>query len=368
MKIKAAPSSLFVVGLAGLVSVGYLIFVVFFPAAAPGLRRNMVEASRLMAESEAAIKECREAAGVPIDPKTDPNRTGLIGIEMSPITTTLGNIEAKRTTTNPNFGGLAALLLNEAGVRSGDTVAIGASGSFPALIIAVLAAAKAMDLRPLLIVSLGASEWGANNPAFTWLDMADCLKSKSILDVKPIALAVGGGEDVGRDMSPDGRRELEEKIRRTGIAFIEEPDLEANVRARLSAYEAAAAGRPLRLFVNVGGGTANIGTNAGILKLRPGLVRDVPVPPAGERGVLQAMAMQGIPVVHLLNIPGLAEAYGLPWDPKPLPRPGEGLLYGRATRGGRLFISITIGYAALVFSLLIAAARRRRFPGLPPTD
>ena len=360
MKIKPPSSSLFV-GLAGLLSTAYLAFVVTWPAAAPTVRRQMIEASRLMAAAEAGIGACREAAGLPVDAKADPNRTGLIGIELSPITTTLGNIESKRTTTNPNFGGLAAFLLSEAGVKAGDTVAVGASGSFPALIIAVLAAAKAMDLRLLLIVSLGASEWGANDPAFTWLEMSECLAAKRLLDVKPIALAVGGGEDVGHEMGAGGRSGLMEKIRRSGIAFIDEPDLERNVRARLQAYDAAAAGRPIHAFVNVGGSWANIGTDAGVLKLRPGLVDAVPSTAAVGRGVLLTMAARGVPVIHLLNIPGLAERYGLPWDPRPLPGPGEGLLYRLVSQGSGLFAAVTGIYAVLVVLLLLAAARGRRF-------
>lgn len=114
------------------------------------------------------------------------------------------------------------------------------------------------------------------------------------------------------------------------------------------------------------GSSANIGTDAGVLKLKPGLAGVVAPAAPGGRGVLQAMAMRGVPVIHLLNIPGLAERYGLPWDPRPLPRPGEGLLYSRASRSGRLFVIVTGGYAGLVILLLAAASRRRRFPALTP--
>jgi poly-gamma-glutamate system protein len=116
---------------------------------------------------------------------------------------------------------------------------------------------------------------------------------------------------------------LRTRIGGSGIPFIEKADLRANVAERLRLYEEAAQGRPIKAFVNIGGSWANIGTNAEVLKLRPGLLRDVFVPPPGERGVLQAMAAKKVPVIHLLNIKGLAERYGLPWDPKPLPRPGE---------------------------------------------
>jgi poly-gamma-glutamate system protein len=171
-----------------------------------------------------------------------------------------------------------------------------------------------MGLRAFVISSLGASEWGANIPAFNWLDMEECLQKTGLLDARPIALAVGGDEDVGRDMSPEGRELLRARIGGSGILFIERADLRANVEERLKLYEEAAHGRPIKAFVNIGGSWANIGTNGEVLKLRPGLLRDVFVPPPGERGVLQAIAAQKVPVIHLLNIKGLAERYGLPWD------------------------------------------------------
>jgi poly-gamma-glutamate system protein len=333
---------------AAVLSLLFILATAFLSSRATGLRRDMIEASRLMARAEDALRNCRALKGIAIDPGTDPNRTGLVGLETSPTTTSLGSLEAKRTTANPNFAGLLVDLFRRAGLKKGDAVAVGASGSFPALIIATLTAAKAADLRPLMISSLGASDWGANNPDFNWLDMEGCLQGAGVLDVSSIAVAVGGAEDIGRDMSAQGREALKARILESGIPFLDEPDLKANVSTRLLIYEKAAAGRPVRVFVNIGGSWANIGTNAEILKLKPGLSRRLFVPPPGERGVLQAMASKGIPVIHLLNVRGLCERYGLPWDPKPLPGPGEGALYGRAAARGGPFILASAIYLFLI--------------------
>jgi poly-gamma-glutamate system protein len=335
MNKKILMSSFAPIYAAGLLSLLFIAATAFLATRATGLRGEMIEASRLMARAEDALRNCRALKGVAIDPGTDPNRTGLVGLETSPTTTSLGNLEAKRTTANPNFAGLLVDLFEQAGLKKNDAVAVGASGSFPALIIATLTAARVAGLRPLMISSLGASDWGANNADFNWLDMEGCLQGAGLLDVASIAVAVGGAEDIGRDMSPEGREALKTRILESGIPFLDEPDLETNVATRLLIYEKAAAGRPIRAFVNIGGSWANIGTNAEILKLRPGLSRQAFVPPPGERGVLQAMAAKGIPIIHLLNVRGLCERYGLPWDPKPLPGPGEGALYGRATARGR---------------------------------
>jgi poly-gamma-glutamate system protein len=318
----------------------------------------MIEASRFMAAAEAVIRECRMQRRVPGDSQADPNATGLIGLERSPITTSLGNLEAKRTTTNPNFAGLLVSLLNEAGLKDGDAFAVGASGSFPALIIATLSAAKAMGLKPLVIPSLGASEWGANDPSFNWLDMEECLGRAGAPATRPIALAIGGDEDVGRNMSSEGRELLSRRMRESGLPFFEETDLKTNVAARLRYYQEAAGGRPIKAFVNIGGSWANIGTNAEVLKLRPGLLSGVFVPPAEEAGVLQAMAAKGIPVIHLLNVKGLCERYGLPWDPRPLPRPGHGGFYRQIRRGAAVTILNSIGYLAIMALIVVLVKKR----------
>lgn len=344
---------------AAAVSLTYIILVIFGPGRQPSIRNEMVEAARLMARAEAAIRDCRARGGVPVDDVSDPNRTGLIGLETSPITTSLGSLAAKRTSTNPNFAGLMVRLFHEAGLRKGDAVAVGASSSFPALIVATLSAAKVMELRPLVISSLGASEWGANIPAFNWLDMEDCLRASGLLDITPIALAMGGDEDLGRDMSPGGRDLLRTRIGETGLPFLEVSGLRTNVEERLALYAAASGGRPAKAFVNIGGSWANIGTNPEVLKLQPGLARDVFVPPLDERGVLQGMAARGVPVIHLLNIKGLCERYGLPWDPRPLPGPGASGLYRPTTGGGRAVAWLSAFYVLFVGAVL--ACRRRAF-------
>jgi len=349
-----ALTPVYIAGAAGLL---FILAIDLFFGGGSSLRRDMTAAARLMAWAEETLRDCRAEKGVPLDEAADPNRTALIGLESSPVTTSLGSLAAKRTAANPDFAGLVVLLLDEAGVRPGDAVAVGASSSFPSLVIATLAAARALGVEPLVISSLGASEWGANIPAFTWLDMEACLRRAGVLEVRPIALAVGGDEDVGRDMSPAGRELLRTRIRESGLPFIEEPGLAANVRERLRRFEEAAAGRRIGAFVNVGGSWANIGTNAEVLKLRPGLVDDVFVPGPAERGVLQEMAARRVPVIHLLNVKGLCERYGLPWDPRPLPTPGAGALYRRPALRGRVVTWLSAAYILLMAAFLVSRKR-----------
>jgi poly-gamma-glutamate system protein len=349
-------------------SLAYLAAARILAGPAPAVRAESAEAARLMARATAAIRDCRSGRGPAIDPAADPNGTGLIGVERSEITTSSGRLEAKRTTTNPAFAGLVAALLREAGVRRGDIIAVGASSSFPGFVVATLAAARSVGAEPLVISSLGASEWGGNVPGFSWLDMEDCLREKGLIDVRPIARAVGGEEDVGRDMDPAGRALLAARLRGGDAPFLQEADLVRNVARRTALYRERAAGRPIKAFVNIGGSWANMGTDAEVLKLEPGLNRRVAVTPLERRGVIQAMAMEGIPVIHLLNVKGLCERYGLPWDPRPLPAPGEGPFYRRAAGRSTAELALTVAYVLFVLALLFLARRKgfsSRFREIP---
>ena len=339
----------------------FFILAKFIPSVASApFMEEMTGASRIMAEAEAALRDCQREKGIIIDKNADPNQTGLIGLEFSPITTSIGSLEAKRTTTNPNFAGLLVLLLREAGVSEGDTVALGASSSFPALIVAAFSAAKAMDLKPLVISSLGASQWGANKPEFHWLQIQECFFKARIFNPELIALSLGGEKDVAQDMSPEGRALLSQEIEKSGIFFLRQPDLRQNVESRMRLYREKAGERKIKAFINIGGSWSNMGVDSEILKIKPGLARIKRFPPLERRGVLYEMAERKIPVIHLLYVRGLAQRYGLPWDPVPLPPPGQGKIYELVREKQPLFALLASLYFLLVilFSLLYFYKRK----------
>ncbi|MEW5901799.1 MAG: poly-gamma-glutamate system protein, partial [Acidobacteriota bacterium] len=298
-RFKGNKTLVYSMGLASALFFSLTWLVAYRPLRA---KDEMVRASRLMEKALETVKQCRKEQRIPLDSTTDINSTGLMGLESSIITTSLGNLEAKRSTANPNFAGLLVLLLDQAGVKKGDAVAIGASSSFPALIIAALCAAQALELRPLLICSLGSSQWGANDPDFHWLKIMACLKEKGLFSAEPIALSLGGEGDTGKDMSPQGRDLLLRASRETGLPFLFEPALETNVEERVRLFEAAAGQMKVAAFINIGGGYANMGTDSEILKIAPGLAAFSEFPPPDRRGLIFAMAAHGIPVLHLLYI------------------------------------------------------------------
>ena len=130
-----------------------------------------IKAATMMQESMNMLKNIQMEKGVFIDQENDPNETGLVGSQFSLITTDKGDLDAKLTTLDPNFAAAMVELLNRADLVKGDTIAVMLTGSMPGANMAMLIACKAMDIYPFIISSIGASQWGANDPDMTWLDM-----------------------------------------------------------------------------------------------------------------------------------------------------------------------------------------------------
>jgi poly-gamma-glutamate system protein len=301
-----------------------LLFLAAMSVLDPGVQNRESEpslaASVSMERALTVLRETYVSRGLQFDDSIDPNHTGLIGVEYTDMVTTLGSADAKRSTTNPNCAGLIVRLFGEAGVKRGDTIAVGCSGSFPALAIATLAAAKALGVYPVVIISLGASSFGATRANWTLLDILESLKGHDLGAVPLAGISLGGSDDAGEEFEPDTRKLLIEKITSSGVPFIQEPDLQLNVAKRMELYFGRAGTRRIAAFVNIGGSQADLGLDPLILKLEPGVNQHIRIPEKEETfGVVFAMAKRHIEVIHLLHIKGLLLKYGLPWDPSPLP-------------------------------------------------
>jgi poly-gamma-glutamate system protein len=322
---------------------------------APWRTEKLAAAQRAQA-SMAAVRSAKAARGIAIDRTSDLNSTGMIGVRWSGMTTTLGMLEAKRTSTNPDFAALAVGLLKACGAQRGDRVAVNVSASFPALSIAVLAALDALELRPLVIASLGASMWGANDPSFTWLDMEQLLLAERLIRTGSLAVSLGGAGDLGSEMDDATRSQLHTRIRQSGIRLIAEADLAKNIAARLAIYFSDG---PPACFINVGGNLASAGGAADMGRLKPGLIRPAEKGGVKVGGLVQAFLERQIPVIHLLDLRALAAAHGLPFDPVPLPAPGEGRLY-RESSFSRIKVGALLACALLLVGLYVRMGRKPR--------
>lgn len=343
--------------LAGLISVAaYLLRLFLFSTSAFHISGDGIQGTRIMTEAIHVIREYCQQNQIPIDETVDPNRTGLIGLKHSEIATSLGFPETKRTTTNPYLAGLMVHLFLKAGVQKGDTVVISGSGSFPALYIASMCAAEAMSVRPVSMISLGSSSYGATRLDFNLLHIVDVLYREHIFSVRPVIVSLGGEKDIGLGFIRDTNKKLMQQISDSGIHFVYEPNLIKNITARLSFLKNQMNVKKIAAFVNIGGSYSNLGTSALILKVKPGLNKALSLPDESERGLLFEMASRGIPCIHLLHIRGLVQQYGLPWDPVPLPEVSDRTLLHQSSPDS----SGTFILAGIYFGLLIVLFFYRR--------
>ncbi|MGA9116162.1 MAG: poly-gamma-glutamate system protein [Bacteroidota bacterium] len=313
---------------------------------------DKLAAARTSRAAEQYLRNHRLEKGIFVDMVNDPNQSALIGQQVTPTTTDRGDLGAKLASTNPNFAGVVVDLLKEAGIRSGDRVAVGMTGSFPALNISALSALETVGAVPVVITSVGSSSWGANDPQFTWLDMERVLAGAGILRTRSVAASMGGGGDVGRGLSPEGRDLLLDAIRRNGIPLIREDTLARSVRSRMRFYDGDSGFSPVRAFLNIGGGIASLGAAVNAQILPTGLSgRLWPKNYAGH-GVIAEMAQRGVPVIHLYNVQELCARYGLPQEPVPLPSPGQGGVFAEE----RYDTAVTASAAGVLLALLLAAA------------
>lgn len=273
-----------------------------------------VRALALMREGIAVIAAARAELDELVDARVDPNATGLIGLELSVTTTTLGDLAAKRTATHPAWAAVIAGWMLEAGVGAGDPVWATFSGSFPGLNLAVLAAAEAVGADLIAISSLGASMWGANVPEFPWSDMEVAVRDAGLFEGGSIALTLGGSADRGPRLLGDGTPPLRAAATRSGWPLLEPQDLTDAVALRLETFAKASDGREPALFVNVGGGHASMGDCPNASTWPSGLSRVAFHCGGSVPGLLYSMAENEVPIIHLLNIKELALAVGIPID------------------------------------------------------
>ena len=282
-----------------------------------------LDAYRRMETAMQAVKDYKQAYGIEFSP-LDLRKTGMIGEEYNGITTTLGALEAKRTTADPNMAAMVVRMFTEAGLAAGDNVGAGFSGSFPALNLAVIAACDAMELNLTYISSVGASTYGANNPQLTFPEMAHLLYMDGLISADSRLVTMGGDYDTGHGMDETLAAEIEQRLQTTGLELMKQPDYNANLTARRQLYEAAG----IDCFVAVGGNTTSLGQGETTVVGQGLLESTLSVGRIDEKsGLVQWYQAQGLPVINLLNIKQIVADYALPFDPLVTSVAGESAVF-----------------------------------------
>ena len=293
--------------------------------------KDKVEAAQLMKQAMKILKESRMEKSVFIDIENDPNETGLVGSPFSLITTDEGDLDAKLTTLDPNFSAAVVDLMYQIDLTAGDTVAVLMTGSMPGANMAVVTACEALGIHPVIITSIGASQWGANQVDFTWLDMESILYENDLIPARSIAASIGGRNDMGRLLSPAGRKLITENIAAHQLPLIRRDRLAENIQDRMELFKSVHPIGQYNAVINVGGGVASLGTSFNLKLLPPGVVTRTDISnigrPGGIEGVMAKFVKANVPALHILNIRPLIGQFNMPFAPIPIPEIGMGSLY-----------------------------------------
>ena len=135
---------------------------------------------------------------------------------------------------------------------------------------------------------------------------------------------------------------------------------------RLEIYESARNGQPIACFVNIGGGAASVGGTRNAKLIPTGLSRHLAVRNFTVRGVINRMAEDGIPVIHLHSVKKLAARYDLPDTVQDTaPEVGQGKLYFKDRYSVTNTIFLTAALALVLFVFIRIDVKRYLFRKRP---
>ncbi|ASG67636.1 poly-gamma-glutamate system protein [Francisella halioticida] len=317
--------------------------------------------------------------------------TGLIGLSMTEITTDSGDLYAKRSSVNPNMSALFVDWLSQLNLKEGDTVAIQETGSYPALDIAMLVAIKTLKLKPLIIFSAGASQFGANRPNFTWPDIYHNLVEEKLLDFNVLGITLGGSHDNGYGMTPRAILKLSNAIKRNNYKVINIPYKDAtntSIKRRMEIYKKAAGDNKIKAYINVGGNMASIGlkqletkkvdkkntdsktakdkktekvdnSSNSSIKLRSfpaGVTKHLPSEYKTVNSVAVNFLKENIPIINVRDInTSIIKDYDLAYNPTTVVPPGQGAVFSQKKYNTTLAaVLLIIDIALIVFMAFIS--------------
>ncbi|MDX9958386.1 MAG: poly-gamma-glutamate system protein [Spirochaetia bacterium] len=326
-----------------------------------------VEAAGVQTRVIQAVSQEAVNRGLSIDLESDRHGTGLIGEVLTGLTSTQGNLPAKRTAATPDVAALLVALLREAGVGEGSLVAVNASGSFPGFALAAVSACGALGADAVMVLSVGSSSWGANRPEFTILEMFMAAMDAGAwppgYPAEIAALSPGGSDDRGLDLDPEALESALDRAESLGIAVLRPQTLDEAVSLRMTLYRAG--GEP-DVLLTIGGNYAATGADP-TLALLSGVIRPVELGRLGQvgsSGLVQDFLRAGLPVIQVLNIKELSTRYGLPHDPVVVPAIGKAGVYrhelnSNGHSGARLGF-LVLALLPVAGAILVFARYRRR--------
>ncbi len=293
------------------------------------------------------IEHQKEINDIHTDAITNIPNHYLLGDDFTMTTTTLGSLNAKEISTNPEFAALMVRLIKESKIKEYEKVGLIISGSFPSLAISTLAALQTLDHEVILMSSLGASSYGANQEGASWLDMENWLIDYGDLKYKSIIVSKGAENDIGLGLTDEGNELLQRVAELNGVELYEPESLLQSIQSRTSLLNT----KGISLLINIGGNQAAMGGCAHAISIPNGLHQNIQLCDDEDRGVIQEINSLGVPIINLLNIKDLANTYHM--DIAPGITYSESTELYKETKKNKLILSISliIGLCFLILSV-----------------
>ncbi|MFO8144110.1 MAG: poly-gamma-glutamate system protein [Candidatus Syntrophosphaera sp.] len=324
--------------------------------------KQKVEAANLMKAFMDTLKTEQERLGIPFDRINDPLETGLIGSARTTITTDRGLLSVKQSALNPNLAAVFVEEFNKVNLTAGDHIAIGTTGSNPAVNLALYAAIQVMKLKPTIIVALSSASYGANREEYTWLDMEAILKDKGMIDFGCDYASLGGKDDLGIGLSDTGISALLDAMRRNDVDPLLGSTLQENVKAREIVYDQLLPeGKRYKLFVNIGGGLANVGSEPNANQILEGFNTKLAEEEFVPEGIMMVMAKKNIPVFSMQHVQRWVKSYGLEFGTGEMAEPGVGPVFSMKKHNVTIAVICLILLVAAIIAVIILDRRDRHF-------
>jgi len=321
-----------------------------------------IEASNLMQQYLEAIRDELKQRDFEFDPIDDPQKSGLIGTRISSITTSRGLLSEKQTALNPNLAAVFVEELSKAKLSEGDHIAVGITGSNPGMNLALYAAMSALKLKPSIITANSSSSYGANREELTWLDIEAILKKRGLITFSSSYTSLGGLEDLGIGLTDNGILALRTSMQRNAVPLLVGANLDENVSLRYQAYqELLPQGSRYRLFVNIGLGLANVGSQVNARLISEGINTKLAEKNFEPEGVMMLLAKKNVKALHLTRVARLAKEYGLPIQPHAEPKVGEGKVFSYKIHNFTISLICLILLTAAIIAVIVFDRHDRRF-------
>jgi len=274
-------------------------------------KSKMLQSVELTKRWFAIIEQLKIEKGIKSDAGSRVPNSFMIGDEWSVITTSLGSLESKETSTNPDFSALVVRLLKEANINKGSTVGVILSGSFPSLAISTLAALQILEIDAVVFSSVGSSTYGANQVDVTWIDMESNLQKRGGLKIVSNLVSIGSQDDSGKDLLEEGISSIKNAALRNSVILYEPKSLKESIDKKLEIFQKA----DISLLINIGGNQTSLGECAHSTMIPNGLHFKIDACKDSNRGLIVRLNELGVPFINMLDIKDLASRYGIAISP-----------------------------------------------------